>query len=152
MTCLIETARATFPRAKVGLSAVLPGRHNKNRINIDMYNKIMYAICNENGAQYVDLTSRFESSPGRPNRDLYKDEIHPNKKGVKQIVEGIDEVTVADTTDKDNTHKRAAPTITTNTNQWTAQNRTAINRRGYWHTQEGNTSHQYRHTPGGSTR
>ncbi len=83
MTCLIETARVTFPRAKVGLSTVLPGRHNKNRINIDRYNKIMYTVCNDNGAQYVDLTPRFESSPGRPNRDFCKDEIHPNSKGVK---------------------------------------------------------------------
>ncbi len=44
-------------------------------------------------------------------------------------MEGIDEFTMTDTTDKDNTHKRATPTITTNTNQWTAQDRTAINRK-----------------------
>ncbi len=64
MTCLIETVRAIFPRAKMSLSAVLSGRHNKKIINIDRYNKIMYTVCNENGAQYVDLTPRFESSPG----------------------------------------------------------------------------------------
>ncbi len=64
MTCLIKTARATFPRAKVGLSAVLPGRHNKNRINIDRYNKIMYTVCSGNGAEYMDVTQGLKAHMG----------------------------------------------------------------------------------------
>ncbi len=67
MACLIETAKATFLRAKVGLSVVPAGRYNKNRINIDRYNKIMYTICHETE---------------RSNMDLYKDGTQPNCKGV----------------------------------------------------------------------
>ena len=93
LTCLIETATSTFPRAMIGLSAVLPGRNNKNRSNIDKYNEVMKKVCNEKMAQFIDWTSRFEKGPGRPDRELYRDEVHPNSRGIKEIVQGINAFT-----------------------------------------------------------
>ncbi len=86
MKCLVETARSTFPRAKICLSAVLPGRNNKNRVNIDKYNEVMKRVCNETGAEFVNFTAKFENAPGRPNKEMYRDEVHPNSRGVHALV------------------------------------------------------------------
>lgn len=111
LNCLVDTLQSTFPRARIGLSSVIPCKTNKNRVVINNINSIMQKVCSNRNVVYINLVPRFEQIQGRPNKDLYRDEVHPNNKGVEEIIAGINDFILKgyDTIDltKDNRHSAA---------------------------------------------
>ena len=83
---LIIAANQTYKNAICYVSGVLPQRNNKNRTNINKYNDVLERICEETAAVYIDLSESVTSkTSNRINNNLYRDDIHPNSSGAKEL-------------------------------------------------------------------
>ncbi len=82
---LIKAASQSFPKANIYVTSVLPARNNKNRVNVDSYNLTIESACEKNSALYVDLTACAVGQNGKINNNLFRDVVHPNGNGTKNI-------------------------------------------------------------------
>ena len=79
---LLLNCQHVFPSAKIKASGIVParGRHTASTA-IRHSNTNLQAVCRDMGVMFVDHTPNFTAPSGAPKMALYKDAIHPNKKG-----------------------------------------------------------------------
>ncbi len=83
---LVQSGVGAFPKAELILSAVLPGKSQKNQANINKYNEIMKQVCDESEVAYADFSHAFRDEDGIILEDRFYDHIHPSEKGNETLV------------------------------------------------------------------
>ena len=84
---LLLNCQHVFPSAKLKASGIVParGRHTASTA-IKQSKTNLQAVCRDMGVMFVDHTPNFTAPSGAPKMLLYKDAIHPNKKGTVCLV------------------------------------------------------------------
>ena len=79
---LLLNCQHVFPSAKLKASGIVParGRHTASTA-IRHSNTNLQAVCRDMGVMFIDHAPNFTAPSGAPKMALYKDAIHPNKKG-----------------------------------------------------------------------
>ena len=87
---LIETAFHTFPNAEIKLSSIIPPQISSRLSEFIMQsNENLFEICNKLYIQCIDHSSDFITERGYARNALYRDNLHPNNRGSRQITKNL---------------------------------------------------------------
>ena len=82
---LCDIAREKFPSATCYISATLPAKNNKNRVNIDEHNEAVREACDEKNCVYIDLLDAITTESHKIQTRFFFDMIHLNADGAKAV-------------------------------------------------------------------